>query len=206
MQKRTRPKSIARLLSERARGGEPGEDAQTKDIAALGGAASDILGHLRNVFEQVVQAAGAVQQEDAGGSRGDIQFALGGKQGRMVFGYNIRHGLDGVTAEPFGDIAATKSRPAAAHKPAARAPIVDVFEEAETIRIVAELPGVSAEDVSCTLTGDTLLIETRQGAGESRQGPVYGKTVHLPVAVDPASLVQSCRNVILEIRIDRAVG
>jgi HSP20 family molecular chaperone IbpA len=183
MQKRTRPKSIARLLSERARGGEP----ESADIADLGGTASDILGRLKDVFDQVVQAA------DAGAARGDVPFTLGGKPGRVVFGYSIRQGLDGLKAEPFGDI------PPAAHKPAARAPIVDVFEEAGAIRIVAELPGASAEDVSCTLDGDTLVIETRQG-------PVYAKRVNLPAAVVPGSLVQSCRNGILEIRIDRAGG
>jgi len=194
MQKR--PKSIARLLSERARGGEP----ESATIAALGGTASDILGHLKDVFEQVVQAAGSVRQGDAGG---EVPFTLGGKEGRMVFGYTMRVGLDGVKAEPFGDI---PPKADAARKPAARAPIVDVFEEAGSIRIVAELPGASSENVICTLEGDTLRIETRPGAGEAPLGPVYAKTVQLPAAVDPASLLQSCRNGILEIRIDRAAG
>jgi HSP20 family protein len=202
MQKRTRPKSIARLLSERARAGEPDANAHHVDIAALGGTASEILGHLKDVFEKVVQATEAVEQ----GERGDVPFTLGGKQGRVVFGYNMRMGLDGLKAEPFGDIPPARPKAEAAQTPAARAPIVDVFEEADTLRIVAELPGVSAEDVSCALDGDTLVIETRRGTGDSGQGPVYGKRVVLPAPVDPASLVQACRNGILEIRLNRASG
>jgi HSP20 family molecular chaperone IbpA len=62
---------------------------------------------------------------------------------------------------------------------------------------VAELPGVASEDVACTLEGNTLQIETRKP-------PRYSKSLALPCPVNPASLVQSCSNGILEIRINRA--
>jgi HSP20 family protein len=81
-------------------------------------------------------------------------------------------------------------------KPAARAPIVDVFEEGATLRIVAELPGVAFENITCTLNEGTLQIETSL--------PRYSKTVRLPCPVDPASLSQTCRNGILEISLTRA--
>jgi HSP20 family protein len=200
MQKPTRPKSLSRHLSERARAADSNAQA---DIAGLGGAAADIFGKLREVFEQVAQAAEA--QGPSGDTKpskgqGDIPFTLGGKQGRMVFGYTMRMGLDGLKAEPFGDIPpAAPKKPGAGGRPAARAPIVDIFEEAEQIRIVAELPGVASEDVTCALQGNMLQIETRRP-------PRYSKSLRLPCPVDAASLVQSCSNGILEIRIARAAS
>jgi HSP20 family protein len=200
MHKPGRPKSLSRHLSERARAAGADAAPTAADIAGLGESAAEIFGRLKDVFEQVVQAAGspAPQADAPAHQEGDIPFTLGGKQGRMVFGYTMRMGLDGLKAEPFGDIPHSASKKAtASSRPAARAPIVDVFEEADQIRIVAELPGVASEDVACTLEGNTLQIETRKP-------PRYSKSLALPCPVNPASLVQSCSNGILEIRINRA--
>ena len=145
---------------------------------------AELLSRLKDVFEQATKAA-----------TGEVPFNLGGKAGRMVFGYTMRMGLDGVQTEMFGDV----PPPADAKKaPVSRAPIVDVFEEAETIRVVAELPGVAAEDIVCALDGDTLSIETR---GDHR----YAKTITLPKPVDASTLSHACRNGILEISIRKAV-
>jgi len=200
MGKPARPKSLSRYLSERARAADSSAQAAT-DIAGLSGAAADILSKLKDAFEQVAQAAEAQHNDSTPGKgQGDIPFTLAGKQGRMVFGYTMRMGLDGLKAEPFGDIPPPKpQKPGANAKPAARAPIVDIFEEAEQIRIVAELPGVASEDVICTLQGEILQIETRKP-------PRYSKNLRLPCPVDAASLKQSCSNGILEIRIARAAS
>src|SRR5437773_2222765 len=49
---------------------------------------------------------------------------------------------------------------------AAWVPAVDVFEEPESIRIVAEVPGVSPEDVKISLEGNVLTIQgTKQQVG-----------------------------------------
>jgi HSP20 family protein len=157
----------------------------------------DLLSRLKDVFDQLAQTATTLS--DSAGAQGEAPFTVAGKTGRMVFGYTMRMGLDGLQAEPFGDVPARAPKPgakAAAPSPAARAPIVDVFEEAETIRIIAELPGVGAEDVTCTLEGSLLRIETRGGH-------LYAKTVPLPGPVDAATLVHSCRNGILEISVAR---
>ncbi len=198
MQKRTRPITVSRRLSERAR--EAGGQQTPETIASLGGTAGDFLGALKDVFEQMTQAVAKIVPAEPGEGgahhQGDAPFSIGGKTGRMVFGYNMRMGLDGLKAEPFGDIprgAPAKGAPAG---PAARAPIVDVFEEPETIRVVAELPGVAAEDVVCTLQGASLRIATR-GATQ------YDKTITLPSGFDPASLSQTCRNGILEVCLAR---
>ena len=165
MAKRVSSPTMSRRLSEQSRQGEAAP--------------------LRQFLDKLAEAA------DALGAHGEMPFSLGGKEGRAVFGYTIRSGLDGLKAERFGDAAPTP------RGPAARAPIVDVFEEGDIIRIVAELPGADAETVTCTLRGDQLDIRS-DGA------QLYARTVALPASVDAASLAQSCRNGILEVRLRRA--
>jgi HSP20 family protein len=167
MAKRGIPPNVSRRLSEQAR---------------EGAAAAP----LRELFDRLAEAAEAL----SGG--GELPFSLGGKEGRAVFGYTVRTGLDGVRAERFGDM----PRPATAQGPAPRAPIVDVFEEGELIRVVAELPGVAAENIICTLEKNVLHIKTT--------GPqIYARSVQLPAASDRASLSQTCSNGILEVRLQR---
>ncbi len=146
----------------------------------------------------------------------------------MVFGYTVRMGLDGVTAEPFGDLADSESdsgsgpglgagrdavaqaaaarqpperqapvRPSPARPSPVRQPIVELFEEAATIVVVAELPGADPAGLTCRVEGDALLIET-DGARR------YRKRVALPAAVAPGTLRHSFLNGILEVRLNRA--
>ena len=77
-------------------------------------------------------------------------------------------------------------------------PPVDVFEEADHIRIMAEIPGVRAEDVKISLEGNVLTIHgTKQQAAEERTERVhryertYGvfeRTFTLPATVDPNNI------------------
>jgi HSP20 family protein len=179
-------RGISRLLSERSQDAAGGGDA---------GAAIKLF------FERLAEAAQALG-DGAGTLRqhGEIPLNIGGRQGSAVFGYAVRMGLDGLRAEPFGDAppdeAVGKPQETA---PAARAPIVDVFEEDGEVRIVAELPGVAGSDVICTLQGETLHIE-------STGGTRYRKAIALPGAVLAESIVQSCHNGILEVRLRRAAA
>ena len=179
---------IARQLSERATAGQ----------ATLPG---DLASKLRAVFDQVSEALSGLGGQEGAALRheGEMPFDIGGKAGRAVFGYTVRMGLDGLQAEPFGDVPPAANRKPGAQatskpQPAARAPITDVFEETDGLRIVVELPGVAAAEVVCALHDQHLHIETK---GD----PHYAKTLTLPAAVDPASLTQSCSNGILEVRL-----
>jgi HSP20 family protein len=186
--KRPLPRSVSRRLSER-------------DRAMTGGdAMAAPSGGLANFFARLAEAAQALGE--AGGEaltgKGDMPFNLGGQQGRAVFGYTVRMGLDGVRAEPFGDaVPGAGGRQAAAKAAAPRAPIVDIFEEGADIRVVAELPGAAAQDVLCTLHGTELHIEASGAVA-------YRKIVELPAPVDFSSLRQSCHNGILDVRLRRA--
>lgn len=77
-------------------------------------------------------------------------------------------------------------------------PAVDVFEEAESIRITAELPGVQPENIAISLEGNLLTISgTKQQETEEktervhRYERVYGafeRTFTLPASVEPKDI------------------
>jgi len=167
-----RPISVARMLSERARKGD--EPMQAGD--AVGG-----------LFEGLQKLAEGLQ--DAVKQAGNAT----GAERKLVFGYSLKVGPMGTTAERFGDVPDTAQEPAAA---AAREPIVDVFEEADVILVVAEMPGVDAADITARVEDTALLIE-------SPAPHAYRKRIPLPVAVDAAGLTCACHNGILEVRLPR---
>ena len=57
---------------------------------------------------------------------------------------------------------------------AAWTPLVDIFEEPEFIRIVAEVPGVKPEDVQITVEGNVLTIKgTKEQVAEEKAEKVH---------------------------------
>jgi HSP20 family molecular chaperone IbpA len=176
---------IARQLSERARAAA-GEKATPADLGARLGAAFDSL-------TAMLENLGAAE---AGQITRNFDLPLGpdGKSGRAVFGYTIRSGLDGLRAERFGHTPQAGPTLQKAASPPPRAPITDLFEEAGTLRIIAELPGAAPQDVNCATDGQTLTIETTAE-------PRYAKTLALPKPVLPASLSHNITNGILEVRL-----
>jgi HSP20 family protein len=174
---------IARTLSDRARPSrDPQADIDAAEAAAAQLGLGGLFGTLREAVERLGQASGG----------GEKTIDVGGREGRMVFGYSVRMGLDGA-AEPFGNVADNGRAPDAA---APRQPIIDVYADGADIVVVAELPGIGEADVSVALEDAALLIAA---AG-------WRKRVDLPAAVAPDSLRRSCRNGILEVRLARLRG
>jgi HSP20 family protein len=179
--------SVSRRMSERARAGQdPAPHTESVEIGGLSG----IFDALKGMVEQFAATA----RDHAGTDRTDD-----GKT-QAVFGYSVRMGRDGISAEPFGDMPTRPGKadpqPAADEAPAARQPIVEVFEEGDTIVVVAELPGADPAGIACSVEGASLMIEA---SGTRR----YRKALVLPAPVQAASLVQSFRNGILEVRMKR---
>jgi HSP20 family molecular chaperone IbpA len=178
---RRRPGSLSRHLSERARAG----DAPPTPGIALDG----ILGGLKELMEAVGRTAEAARAQD------------GKAEPRVVFGYAINT-LDGAV-QAFGHVpraaGAAASAAAAPAMPDARTPIVDVFEEAAVIVVVAEVPGLDPTALSLAVEDGALRIE---GGGAQR----YSHRVALPAAVEAAAMTHACRNGILEVRLPRAAG
>jgi HSP20 family protein len=74
---------------------------------------------------------------------------------------------------------------------------VDVQESAEEVRVVADLPGVSKDDLSLKCDGDVLTISA---ATERRQ---FDERVRLPAHVDERSAQATFNNGILEVTLQK---
>lgn len=93
-------------------------------------------------------------------------------------------------------------------------PPVDIFEEPDAIRIMAEIPGVKPEDVKITHEGNVLTIHgQKQQSAEERTERVhryertYGtfeRAFSLPTTVDPEKIAASYADGILTVTIPKA--
>jgi HSP20 family protein len=74
-----------------------------------------------------------------------------------------------------------------------REPLVDVFDDAEGIQIVAEMPGVAQRDIEVDVRGDIVAIAAISGARK------YQKELLLSRVVQPEDMSWTYQNGILEI-------
>jgi len=75
---------------------------------------------------------------------------------------------------------------------------LDVYEADDTLRVVADIPGVDKQDIDLRCDGDVLTLDA---AGDARE---YHERVRLPASVDEHSASASYNNGILEVSFDRA--
>ena len=78
-----------------------------------------------------------------------------------------------------------------------REPITDVFDETEEIKVYAEMPGISENDIKLDLKGDILDISAQSGDKQ------FHKEILLPTAVKPDTLTSSYNNGILEVKVKK---
>lgn len=120
--------------------------------------------------------------------------------GPFVYGYSMSMGPDGKPViQEFGNVKPSK-RPGAfgLEQPAlepkdSREPLVDVINESEQVRVVAELPGVEKPDIKTTISENKLTISVDSTARK------YYKEIDLPSTVDPDTSKASYNNGVLEI-------
>ncbi|WP_101295436.1 Hsp20/alpha crystallin family protein [Halegenticoccus soli] len=74
---------------------------------------------------------------------------------------------------------------------------VDVFDEGDTIRLVADLPGVEKDAIELKCDGEVLTISA---ASDRRE---YDERVRLPARVDEHSARASFNNGVLEVTFER---
>ena len=121
---------------------------------------------------------------------------LKGKELKGVYGFNVKIGLGGTpSVETFGNIRKTREGPVVEE---VREPLLDVLDEGDSFRIIAELPGVEAGDIKLDLKDDILTIAAE---GKDRK---YSKEVLLSSRVQPEPPTMSYRNGILEVRVRKA--
>lgn len=111
----------------------------------------------------------------------------------IVYGFRIEIGPDGVPrVYEFGNVKRTpRGRVAVVEE---REPLVDIYEEEDRIKVVAELPGVDENKIKVrALDEKHVVIEA------SNHDRKYRKELELPVEVDTDSADAVYKNGVLEI-------
>lgn len=117
--------------------------------------------------------------------------------GPLVWGWSITIGPDGKPEiREYGNVRPTKVGQMFELK-REREPLVDIINEESRIRVIAELPGVSKDDIQLTTTEKTLTIKVDT---EERK---YYKEVELPEEVIPDQTKATYKNGILEITLQK---
>ncbi len=117
--------------------------------------------------------------------------------GPYVYGFRITIGPDGKPRiEEFGNVRKISGRPVISEE---REPLVDVFEEKDSVVVIAELPGVDKNKIKLTISDDGRKLVIKA----SNEYHKYYKEVELPVPVDPKSAKASYKNGVLEVRLKK---
>jgi len=123
--------------------------------------------------------------------------------GPIVCGYSMTLGPDGKPViRGFGNVKQARLTAFGAPRPSLevkgeREPLVDIMEEDNTVKIVAEVPGVEKEDINLELAQNSLIISVDT---KTRK---YYKEVELPSQVDSESVKASYRNGVMEITLTK---
>ena len=167
------------------------EESQGGEVdIKLGG----FFGGLLDGIEKFVDLAQKAQA--AGGTlRREHEFKgrpAGGKPLQGVYGFTVKTGLgkERSRVETFGNIKKTKQGPRVVET---REPLVDIFDETDTIVVIVELPGAQKEEIKLEVKDDILSLET---SGERK----YAKEILLPAKIDPSSQEMSYKNAVLEVK------
>ncbi|MGD1276781.1 MAG: Hsp20/alpha crystallin family protein [Tepidisphaeraceae bacterium] len=148
-------------------------------------------------IQKLVEAAGKLK--DSGEISETREFTIPGlgEKGKGIFGFSIKtlagDASKGVTVRPFGNVRKTKEGLAVEED---REPVVDVLEEGDQIRVIAELPGVSKADITYQVAGDVLTITTK---GDRR----YHAEVLLPSAAQTEGIESAYNNGVFELKLHK---
>ena len=160
------------------------------------------LGNLAEKGEQLKRASQSDLSDPAKKLAGSFGYSV--KFGGESFGGNRStesfssedHATPKSTVRQAGQPEATRSRPVQS----VREPIVDTFEEADYFLIVAEMPGVSKDNIELRFSEDAMLL-----IGLSTLTR-YEKTISIPETAKREEVTVITNNGIVEIRLQLAAG
>jgi HSP20 family protein len=153
------------------------------------------LGGLFKGIEKLVDLAGKLEEKGAMSKEGEFNLDHIKKGMKGVYGFTINTAGGGSPkVQTFGNIKKTPEGPKVDEE---REPITDIFDEADEIMIIAEMPGIEQKDIRIDLKEDMLEIVA---IGKNRN---YRKEILLPSKVTLSNLSQKFTNGILEIRIKK---
>jgi len=155
------------------------------------------FGGILEGIQKLVEAAAKLKDSGEISQSGEFSVPGLGEKGKGIFGFSIRTLAGGeghgVKVQPFGNIHKTKEGMTVEED---REPVVDVLEEGNMIRVIAELPGVAEGDIAYQVNGDVLTISTK---GDR---PYHAEVV-LPGCAEKEGIQSSYNNGVLELRLKK---
>jgi len=121
------------------------------------------------------------------------------KKGPIMYGFNIGFGPDGKPImDSFGNL---EKEPISGKRKVrkTREPLVEVNEDQDQIIVIAEMPGVSKEDIELNATNRSLTISTEKVVF----GRSYFKEIDLPAAINSDYAKARYTNGILEVKLKK---
>jgi len=163
-----------------------------KEEDKKGGFAAGLEGILGGLSDLVEKLGGVAEKSEGLSRTGQVQWE--DKNIKGVYGFSVKVGLgdEEPRVEPFGNIRKDEKTGKSVVQEVLE-PMVDVFEEEGHTLVVAEMPGIGAEDVKIDIKDDLLIISAQRG--DKR----YRKEILLPKAYPREKMHISCNNGILEI-------
>jgi HSP20 family protein len=159
-------------------------------------ATGNVEGILRGLGDLVEKLGELAEKGEELKRSGDFDIQSGGKSGKAVYGFSIKTGLGGDNEpriEPFGNVRRDEQTGETTVQEVSE-PLVDIFEEADYVLVLAEMPGVGDEDIKVDLAGDILTLQAAKGSKK------YHKEIVLPREFAAENMERSCRNGILELK------
>lgn len=169
------------------------DNSNPSDFGFFSGDFNDFIKNIQKMIEDLVQKGNLTE---------DIEKILEdlGNNSPFVAGFSFKRGPDEKPyIEQFGDLIKQFGFGLANQKEATkdRAPIVDIIEEDQTIRIIIEMPGVEKRNIDLHSTETSLKIKANS------QNWRYKKDIFLPCPVIPTSAKAVFKNGVLEITLKR---
>ncbi len=205
-------------MAEKKRTGPPPGDESPRGSGLLGGRLNLLgveidLGKLLESPGDIEQGLGALRErlKAAGGKErlSDEDWKAGGtsvtgfiRTGGVLGDQEFHIGTMGTRSERQGGTVVRprgKRTAAPTAGPEVGEPPLDLFDEGDEIRIVADVPGAELDDLELKAEDRLFSLSTRPGARRA-----YRRDVALPAAVDPTIVSQTCRNGVLEVRLRKA--
>ncbi|MGA7123776.1 MAG: Hsp20/alpha crystallin family protein [Polyangiaceae bacterium] len=94
------------------------------------------------------------------------------------------------------------------------APPVDVFENADELLIVADVPGVRGDEIDLRVENDMLSLHARRAVAQEAPPALvreyeevdFSTTFRIPAGIDAAAIVAETKNGTLVVRLPKAAG
>ncbi|MEN2999297.1 MAG: archaeal heat shock protein Hsp20 [Acidilobaceae archaeon] len=117
------------------------------------------------------------------------------RRGPYFYGMKITIGPDGVPrVERFGNVDVREGKPLIREE---IEPLVEVMERGDEVIVLADIPGVSKENIDVEVKEREVIIKAY---AEDRK---YYRRVELPAEVEPKSSKASYRNGVLEVKLKK---